>query len=157
IRFSRRGNTVPFYWVTVCDAMKVVIAGGSGFLGQALARRLAAGDHEVVVLSRGTGVAPSGRVVQWMPDGSAGSRGTEIDGAHAIINLAGESIAGSRWTDRSRRRIHESRLLSTRSLTEALRGARSAPPVFVSGSAVGYYGPLRDEIATEDRPPGSDF
>src|SRR5206468_12654328 len=70
---------------------------------------------------------------------------------------AGESIAGSRWTAAHKRRILDSRVQATRSLVAAIRGAATPPRVFVSGSAVGYYGPLDDEIATEDTRPGSDF
>lgn len=153
--------------------MKIVIAGGTGFLGRPLAEILARGDDpspsppadssggspDVVVLSRRP--APSTdagrRLVPWTPDGSAGPWAKEIDGAAAVVNLAGESIAGGRWTAARKRRIRDSRVLATRSLARAIEQAASPPPVFVSGSAVGYYGPLADEIATEERPAGADF
>lgn len=152
--------------------MKVVIAGGTGFLGRPLAEALAGGDPrsspaagssggspDVVILSRRS--APSAeagrRFVPWTPDGNTGPWVTEIDGAAAVVNLAGESIAGGRWTTARKRDILDSRVLATRSLARAIGQAASPPPVFVSGSAVGYYGPLADEIATEDRPAGTDF
>jgi uncharacterized protein (TIGR01777 family) len=73
------------------------------------------------------------------------------------VNLAGESIAAKRWSAEQKRLIFDSRIAATRSLVEAIRRASSPPAVLVSGSAVGYYGPLRDEVATEETPAGSDF
>ena len=75
----------------------------------------------------------------------------------AVVNLAGEPIAARRWSDGHKARILDSRLQVTRTIVNAIRDAASPPAVFISGSAVGYYGPLRDEIVTEDAPPGSDF
>jgi uncharacterized protein (TIGR01777 family) len=145
--------------------MRIVLAGGSGFLGRPLAASLAADGHDVVVLTRSMGpagarggpAAPAARAVTWTPDGSAGPWASEIDGAGAVVNLAGESIAGNRWTAAHKRKIVDSRVQATRSLAVAIRQSAAPPPVFVSGSAVGYYGPLGDEIATEDTPAGSDF
>jgi hypothetical protein len=147
--------------------MRIVIAGGTGFLGRPLSAALVADGHDLVFLTRGaTGSREAGqsgvcgartRAVTWTPNGDAGPWSAEIDGAGAVINLAGESIAAKRWTAARKARILDSRLQATRSLVTAVRGAASAPPLFVSGSAVGYYGPLGDEIATEGRPAGSDF
>jgi len=137
--------------------MAVVIAGGTGFLGRPLATALGA---DPVILTRQPGRPPSTprtRVLQWTPDGTAGPWASVIDGADAVVNLAGESIAGARWTDAQKRRILDSRVLATRSLVAAIANAASPPPVFVSGSAVGYYGPLGDEIVTEERAAGADF
>lgn len=140
--------------------MKIVIAGGTGFLGRPLAETLVAHGHAVVLLSRGASapVRPGGaRTVAWAPDGSTGAWAAEIDGADAIVNLAGESIAGTRWTTAQKARIVDSRVLATQSLVEAIRHAATPPAVLVNGSAVGYYGPLGDEKATEDTPAGHDF
>lgn len=138
--------------------MKVVIAGGSGFLGRPLAARLADDGHDVVVLTRGRAVGGLGaRPVTWTPDGSVGPWAGEIEGAGAVVNLAGEPIAARRWSAQQKARIRDSRVQATRSLAEAIGRAVAPPPVFLSGSAVGFYGPLGDEIATEDTPPGSDF
>src|SRR3954463_16364856 len=106
--------------------MKVVIAGGTGFLGNALAWAWAEEGHDVRVLTRalppgearhesGTG-KPGITRVGWSPDGSAGTLGTEIDGTSAVINLAGESIAGRRWTPARKQALRESRILPTRTL-----------------------------------------
>jgi uncharacterized protein len=139
--------------------MKIVIAGGSGFLGRALTNALAADGHQTVVLTRGAQAGQHARVrsVQWTPNGSVGPWASEVSGADAVINLAGESIASRRWSDVQKRRIFDSRALATRSLAAAIDAAGDPPPVFVSGSAVGYYGPRGDEPLTEDAPAGSDF
>src|SRR5262245_51678606 len=139
--------------------MAIVIAGGTGFLGSALAQALADDGQVVAVLTRsGGGGGPSkARFVEWKPDGSVGPWLFAIDGAEAVVNLAGESIAGRRWSPAQKRKILESRVKATRSLVQAIGRANSPPPVFVSGSAVGYYGALGDEVASEDHPPGRDF
>jgi uncharacterized protein (TIGR01777 family) len=138
--------------------MKIIVAGGTGFLGAPLVRALAAAGHDVAILTR-RAAPPSGgaRAVVWTPDGDIGPWAREIDGAGAVINLAGESIAGHRWTAAHKQRILDSRVLATRSLVAAIRGAARPPQVFVSGSAVGYYGPHGDEVVTEETPAGHDF
>jgi uncharacterized protein len=146
--------------------MKVILAGGSGFLGRALTARLIAGGHDVVVFTRQSS-STQGRVrrVAWRPDGSAppveAGRPTgwaaEIDGADAIVNLAGEGIADKRWTKARKQALVESRTLSTRSLVAAVRATARRPPVFIQASGVGYYGTTADEILDESAPPGSDF
>jgi uncharacterized protein (TIGR01777 family) len=147
--------------------MKIVIAGGTGFLGSPLAEMYAEEGHDVRVLSRslmagdtrhdpGTGV-PGITRVGWKPDGKSGPWAVVLDGADAVINLAGESIAGRRWTPQRKAILRDSRLLATRSLAAALTTTPHPPPVFISGSAVGYYGPSGSEAKTEDSPPGSDF
>lgn len=139
--------------------MRTIIAGGTGFLGRPLARALAAAGHQVAILTRGpAGRMPNGlRAVTWHPDGGTGPWAQEIDGADAVINLAGESITGRRWRAAHKQRILDSRVRATRSLASAIRAAARPPQVFVSGSAVGYYGPRGDELVAEETPPGDDF
>ena len=138
--------------------MRIVIAGGTGFLGAPLASRLAADGHDVVVLSRGGGASTPGiRTTPWTPDGKTGAWASEVDGAGAVINLAGEPIAARRWSTEQKQRILDSRVSATRSLVDAIQQASAPPPVFISGSAVGYYGPLGDDVVTEAMPAGSDF
>ena len=139
--------------------MKVVIAGATGFLGQPLARALAADGRDIVILTRRTDPPRStnaARFLTWRP-GHPGPWAAEIEGAAAVVNLAGESIAASRWSNAQKQRILDSRVQATRTLADAILGASRPPPVFVSGSAVGYYGPRGDEVVTENQPPGSDF
>ncbi len=145
--------------------MKIVIAGGTGFLGRPLSSALLQDGHEVVVLTRGptgssrtpAGVPAGARTVPWNPIGELGPWAGEIDGAQALINLAGESIAGKRWNDLQKQRILDSRIHATRSLVAAVRASVMPPATFVSGSAVGYYGPLGAEEVSEEHPAGSDF
>jgi uncharacterized protein (TIGR01777 family) len=134
------------------EAMRVLIAGGSGLLGGALRRALANSGHDLRVLTR----HPRGHGdIQWSAD-PGGPWTRELDAADAVVNLAGESIAGGRWTARRKQRILESRVGATRALAAAIN-ARRRPVAFLSGSAVGYYGPTGDETSTEESPPGSDF
>jgi uncharacterized protein len=134
--------------------MRIVVAGGTGFLGGALVGQLEREGHEVRVLSRRPS---SSRELPWTPDGSTGPWAESIDTADAVINLAGESIAGGRWTAAHKMHIRESRLRATRSLVAAIQQARRAPAVFLSGSAIGYYGPHGDEPLAEDGAAGNDF
>jgi uncharacterized protein len=141
--------------------MRIIIAGGSGFLGSALTRHLAGQDQQVVILTRRN---PAGLPAQrgvthvmWSPSGRTGSWATTLDAADAVINLSGESIAAKRWSSAQKRQIRESRLLATRSLTSAIRGVASAPKLLISGSAVGCYGNRGEEMLTEASAPGNDF
>jgi uncharacterized protein (TIGR01777 family) len=147
--------------------MRIVIAGGTGFLGSPLAEVYAEEGHDVRVLTRGlepgesrhdpgTGV-PGVTRVGWKPDGQSGPWAAAIDGADAVVNLAGASIAGARWTPQRKAELRDSRILPTRSLVAAMKSVAVRPPVFISGSAVGYYGPAGDEVKTEDSPAGDDF
>ena len=96
--------------------------------------------------------------MSWDPGDPGGSWTSSLAGAGAVVNLAGQSIAGGRWTRARKAAILSSRLQATRGLVTAfLDGARPPPSVFVSASAVGYYGPCGDEEVTEDSPAGSDF
>lgn len=118
--------------------------------------RLRADHHTVAVLTRRPRAeAPTD--LPWTPDGNAGPWAAALSGADAVVNLAGEGIADSRWTDDRKRALRVSRVLSTRSLVAAIRQAAQPPAVFVSASGVGYYGPRGDEIVTESTPAGSDF
>lgn len=129
--------------------MKVVIAGGSGFLGTALTAALRSRGDQVIVLSR-RGATP------WTPDGTTGPWAQALDGADAVVNLAGEPLPDKRWTAAQKARIRDSRLLATRSLVEAVRAAARKPAVFISGSGVGFY-PDSDAVVDESAPAGGSF
>lgn len=135
--------------------MAIVLAGGSGFLGRKLGKRLEAEGHRTITLSR----RPSGDASQiaWQPDGNAGELPRHLDGVDAIINLAGEGIADKRWTEARKNALWSSRILSTRTLVRAVAECARPPKVFISGSGIGYYGPHGDEPVTESAPPGTDF
>jgi uncharacterized protein (TIGR01777 family) len=136
--------------------VRIVIAGGTGFLGRPLASALARHGHEVGILTRRSRALPAGHVT-WNPDGHSGAWASALEGVDAVVNLAGESIAGGRWTSDRKRTLLESRLLATRSLVSALRTVAARPRVFVNASGVGYYGARGDEEIGEDAPPGTDF
>jgi uncharacterized protein len=145
--------------------MRIIITGGTGLIGKAVANSLAKDGHEIIVLSRNkhktSGFASGVRVVEW--DGrSAKGWGELADGAGAIVNLAGESIAGEgfppkRWTAERRKRIRDSRVNAGNAVTEAITAAAKKPGVLIQSSAVGYYGPRGSEDISENSPPANDF
>lgn len=145
--------------------MRVVIPGGTGLIGQALSANLASDGHEVIVLSRSpersTHLPDGVRAERWDAR-TAGGWGHLADGATAIVNLAGASLAGegffpTRWTADRRRTIRESRINSSRAVVEAVAQAEQKPRVVVQSSAVGYYGYHDDEVLTEEAAPGDDW
>ncbi len=140
--------------------MRVIITGGTGLIGRALAASLAGDGHEVIVLSRNPGRAkglpPGVRAIGW--DGaSAQGWGQWVDGAAAIVNLAGENLAEGRWTPERRRRIQGSRQRAGHAVMQALEAAAARPAVLIQASAVGYYGPHDDEFVDEGMPPGRNY
>jgi len=140
--------------------MRIIITGGTGLIGRALAANLAADGHEVILLSRApgrvTGLPAGVRAEGW--DGrTAAGWGPLADGAQAVVNLAGENLGAARWTAERKRRIHESRLNAGRAVVQAVQSAGRAPRVVIQSSAVGYYGPQGDRELAEETPPGSDF
>ncbi len=141
--------------------MKIVVAGGSGFLGKALLKKLIEANHSVALLSRNPRAAQSNvpssvQVEQWDAK-SVGNWAQRIDGADAVINLTGESIGGKRWTAKQKEMILSSRIDSTRAVVEAIRQATLKPKLLINQSAVGYYGNVEVGNVTEDHPRGTDF
>lgn len=136
--------------------MTIILAGGSGFLGRKLAARLEHGGHRVLNLTRRPqrGCETD---LHWQPDGSAGAISACLDGADAVVNLAGQGIADRRWTTARKVEIRSSRLLATRTLVHAMAACQAPPPVFVSASGIGYYGACGEGAVTESAGPGSDF
>lgn len=146
--------------------MRIVIAGGTGLIGQPLVERLAAVGHDIVVLSRNPD-----RYADQMPERvtmvrwdvmTAGKWATHVDGADTVINFAGENLAGegffpNRWTEEKKRRIRESRVNVANALVKAIKQAEKKPTLLLQASAVGYYGQSGDEILTESSLPGDDF
>jgi uncharacterized protein (TIGR01777 family) len=148
--------------------MRIVVAGGTGFIGRALTAEMAEAGWEVVVLSRAPGnpgrLGPGIREVAW--DGrSLGAWAAEIDGALAVVNLAGVSIAGdrlveilfTRWTEARKRAIVSSRSETGRVLAQAVRQASVRPAVFIQASGVNVYGLEHTGPVVESTPAGRDF
>lgn len=133
-----------------------MIPGGSGFLGRALARSFAASGYDVVILSRQ--VAPAdGKIRSVVWDGrNPGPWCGELEGAAAVVNLAGRSVA-CLHTPENRREIMASRIDSVRAIAAACRGCQQPPPVMVQAATLAIYGDAGDRVCDETAPYGSDF
>lgn len=135
--------------------MNILITGSTGMIGTALIEFLIARGHRVTRLVRAPAQS-SGSSVRWDP--SAGVlHANEIEGCEAVVHLAGESIAGGRWTAAQKAKIRDSRVQGTTLLAETLAKLKQPPKVFVSASAIGYYGHRGDEVLREESPPGTGF
>ncbi len=133
--------------------MDIAITGSSGLIGQALTSSLRADGHRVIPVVRSGGDPGS---VRWDPAaGTIDAAG--LDGIDAVVHLAGEGIASGPWTDAQRTRIRASREQGTKVLADALAGLDRPPSVFISGSAIGYYGDRGDEVLIEGSKPGDGF
>ncbi len=141
--------------------MKVVLAGGTGFIGSALIEAMLARGDKVVLLTRDLHAAQ----LRW--DGKVDARlwnardpgpwVMAVNGADAVVNLAGESVAGARWTPERKLALIKSRIDSTRDIVAAITAATERPLVLVNASAVGYYGEEPEGECAEDAPQGTDF
>lgn len=132
---------------------RVAIVGATGLLGRHLADALQRRGDEVVAVSRGATSDRGPASVVWDPRTGPLPRGA-LDGVDAIVNLAGEPLAGRRWTPARRAAILDSRVLATRGVAASIGG--DGPTVLVNASAVGFYGPTED-VVDEDAPAGGDF
>jgi len=132
----------------------VVISGASGLIGSSLTTSLQADGHRVRRLVRG-GVS-GGDNIAWDPE-TGRIDAPALEAVDAVVNLAGEGIGEQKWTDEQKRRIRDSRVRGTAALAAAAAGREQKPRVFISGSAVGYYGNRGDEMLTEQSAPGDDF
>jgi uncharacterized protein (TIGR01777 family) len=134
--------------------MTLLIAGGSGFLGAALTTALRAAGHRVMILTRRPRRDGD---VQWFARPNDITWRHAIERSDAVINLAGESIAGQRWTEDRKRAIRGSRIAATSALVAAIKAAARPPGVFISSSGINFYGTHGDEVITEESPSGADF
>ncbi|HEY2094129.1 MAG TPA: TIGR01777 family oxidoreductase [Thermoanaerobaculia bacterium] len=125
--------------------MKIVVSGGSGFIGSPLVARLRERGDDVVVLSR-----DPNRGLEWHPP-HGGPWESQVREADAVVNLAGESIAGGRWTESRKATLTSSRLDPLRALVNA------KPRTLIEASAVGYYGYTSDETFDETAARGTGF
>jgi len=133
--------------------LRIAITGASGFVGSELTALLQSGGHEVLPVVRR---APRDQEIFWDP-----ARGEieleRLEGLDAVVHLAGESIAGGRWTPARKAAIRDSRVQGTRLLAESLARLRQPPKVLVSASAIGFYGDRGDEALDEDSAAGAGF
>ncbi len=134
--------------------MNVLVTGSTGLIGSALVERLAgAGERAVRLVRRAP--RPGADELFWDP-ARAGVAAAALENFDAVVHLAGASLTG-RWTSQRKREIYESRVTSTRVLSEALSSLRSPPRALICASAVGYYGDRSDEVLTEESSLGSGF
>jgi uncharacterized protein (TIGR01777 family) len=164
------GKIEPFAWDLVPDPerrffMRVIITGGAGFIGKALAAELVKGKYDVVLLSRNperlSALPERVSAARW--DGKTAQGWGELaDGAFAIVNLAGESLLGSslfsiRWTKERREGLLLSRVNAGKAVVEAVQAAKVKPQVVLQVVGVGYYGARESQPVFEDEPPGTDY
>ena len=142
--------------------MKVLIAGGSGYIGRHLSSSLIRDGHQVVILSRRPaqpGAGPGVRTVTWDARSANGPWVSELNDADAVVNLAGTSIGSWPWTRRRMAELLSSRLGPTTSIVQAIERTppEHRPKVLVSASGIDYYGDRGDEVVTEESSPGDSF
>lgn len=134
--------------------MKLLISGASGLIGSALKNALSARGDQILALTRRTSGADN--EITWDPASNQidTARLNNLDG---VIHLAGESIASGRWTPAQKARIRDSRVLGTTLLAQTLTQLATPPKVFISASAIGYYGHRDDDMLSESSAPGNGF
>jgi uncharacterized protein len=135
--------------------MKIVVSGSHGLVGGALCELLTRNGHEVIRLVRHARAigAPE---IEWHPNKGLIDK-EQLEGLDAVVHLAGENIAEGRWTPEKKQAIRDSRIKGTALLSETLTTLKRPPEVFVSASAIGYYGNRGDERLTETSTPANDF
>ena len=136
--------------------MKIVVSGSTGLIGTALKQALRQRGADVMPLVRHP-VSPGEHALAWDPErGTIDRTGLERFGADAVVHLAGETVVG-RWTAAKKQRVRESRVVGTRTVSDAIAGLQRPPATLLAASAVGYYGDRGDEVLGETSAPGEDF
>lgn len=149
--------------------MRVLVTGGTGFIGRALVARLAASGHSAIILTRNLQVTQRGRpgfvrphplppgaaAMPWNPPDPVPA--AALEGVDAVLHLAGANVGAWPWTAARKREIRDSRVLGTRALVDSLRDAPARPRALVAMSGVGYYGDAGDRLLREADPPGAGF
>lgn len=138
--------------------MRVAITGSRGLIGRALTRELRRRGHEVIRLVRSRDTQPMAQTtaILWDPVQGVGEP-RRLEGVDAVVHLAGPGIGDRRWTESRKRLLHDARVEGTRNIAETLAGLQNRPRVFVSASAIGFYGDTGDETVDEDAPQGGGF
>jgi uncharacterized protein (TIGR01777 family) len=141
--------------------MKIIIPGGSGLIGTALTTLLARNSHQVIVLSRRPEIVqprlPSGASAMLWDGMTTHGWGEQVEGADAVVNLAGENIGAQRWTPSRKHAILHSRVNAGKAVLQAILGAKAKPKMLLQASAVGYYGASDDRLLPETALAGDDF
>ena len=140
--------------------MKIGIIGGSGFIGRNLAQEIHKSGMEVIIYSRKKSLPvdlldlPNMKLVT-----TSHPQAKDLEGIDVLVNLAGESVIGERWTESRKQALRQSRVDFTQTIVEELKKMKVRPKVFIQGSAIGYYGMYESSIpvCNEDSSPGEDF
>ncbi|HEX6280182.1 MAG TPA: TIGR01777 family oxidoreductase [Pyrinomonadaceae bacterium] len=136
--------------------MRILITGASGLIGKALQESFKQNGYEMLLASRSE--PKDDKHIQWDADTGFHEEDLErLEGLDAVIHLAGENIAGLRWTEEKKKAIRDSRVFGTRSMIETFDKLKEKPKTFISGSAIGFYGDRGDEVMTESSPGGKTF
>ncbi len=134
--------------------MKILLTGGTGFIGTLLSKELISSGHELTIISRsGTSNEKNIKFISWNQEVLQNA----INNSDIVINLAGESIAKKRWTKEQKDLLYKSRIVTTQLLVNAINNSPNKPKKLISTSAVGIYGDRGDEKLTEDSSSGSGF
>lgn len=139
--------------------MKIIVAGSSGLIGSALIDSLRPDGHTISRLVRSGSVAIAdvmSKMIRWEPPTGSIDLAA-MEGADAVVSVAGASVAGGRWTKERKQILRRSRVDATHHLVSSMAQLKTKPRVFVSASAIGYYGNRGDEVLTETSTPGNDF
>jgi len=147
------------------NSKRIILTGATGVIGRRLFAALKGGGYEVVVFSRRVQQArellPGADAYVWWSTNAAGAWASAVNGAHAIIHLAGapiaEGILGQRWTPEIKTEIYNSRVYGTSSIVDTIAAATDRPKVLLCASGVGYYGFHDHTPLDESTPPGADF
>lgn len=140
----------------IIENKKIAIAGGSGFIGRRLARKLRELGAELILLSR-NGQMPERASGLYSICYSYEEMSDNISSIDILINLAGANLSEKRWNKEFKKEIRDSRINTTKRLVELINGAENKPNLFVSASAIGFYGDRGEELLYEESKPGKDF
>ncbi len=142
-------------------AKKIIVTGATGLIGKSLCEKLISNGYEITIFSRSKSKAEkiipnAAAYVEWDYK-NINSFQKNVDGKDAIIHLSGANLGAKRWTENYKKIIYESRIISSRNLVEAIKYAANKPKIFISASAVGFYGEKGDQLITEESSAGNDF
>jgi uncharacterized protein len=142
---------------------KIVIAGATGLVGKKLISKLINKNFSITILTRNIESAKSKfgsdsiKFINWDYFVSSDKIVEHLEDSFAVINLAGSSIGGKKWNDEYKKIIYDSRIVTTRKISEAISKCKNRPPCFINSSAGGYYGKMGEEVLNEEFPNGNDY